>query len=141
MSKTNATSLFVLIKSLSKAEKRHFRLYAKRNFGEKNVKFLKLFDALDKQEQHNPERIKLLFPKSTKSALSNLRAHLYEQLLISLSLLHRNEASVKVHELLSFANVLYSKGLYLQSLEQLKKARHFADTIGDDFSLHTIIEL
>jgi len=141
MSKTNTTSLFVLIKSLSKAEKRHFRLYAKRNFGEKNIKFLKLFDALDKQEQHNPDKIKALFPKSTTSALSNLRAHLYEQLLISLSLLHRNEASVKVHELLSFANVLYSKGLYLQSLEQLKKARVFAETVGDDLSLNTIIEL
>jgi len=141
MPKTISNTLFVLIKSLSKAEKRHFRLYAKRNFGEKNVKFLKLFDALDKQETHDFEKIKKLFPKSSNSALSNLKAHLYEQLLISLRLLHRNEASVRVHELLSFANVLYSKGLYLQSLEQLKRARVFAETIGDDLSLHTIVEM
>ena len=141
MPKTNSNPLFVLIKSLSKAEKRHFRLYAKRNFGEKNVKFLKLFDALDKQESHDPEKIKALFPKSSNSALSNLRAHLYEQLLISLRLLHRNESSVRVHEFLSFANVLYSKGLYLQSLEQLKRARVFAEAISDDLSLHTIVEL
>lgn len=141
MSKTTSNTLFVLVKSLSKAEKRHFRLYAKRNFGEKNVKFLKLFDAVDKQEQHDSEKIKQLFPKSSNSALSNLKAHLYEQLLISLRLLHRNEASLRVHELLGFANVLYSKGLYLQSLEQLKRARVFAESISDDSSLHTIVEM
>ncbi len=141
MPKTNSNPLFVLVKSLNKAEKRHFRLYAKRNFGEKNVKFLKLFDALDKQEVHDSEKVKSLFPKSSNSAMSNLKAHLYEQLLISLRLLHHNESSIRVHELLSFANVLYSKGLYLQSLEQLKRARVFAETISDDLSLHTIVEL
>ncbi|XOV66947.1 MAG: hypothetical protein ACFHU9_15070 [Fluviicola sp.] len=141
MPKTISNQLFVLIKSLSKAEKRHFRLYAKRNFGNKNVKFLKLFDALDKQDIHDPEKIKTLFPKSSNSALSNLKAHLYEQLLISLRLLHHNESSIRVYELLSFANVLYSKGLYLQSLEQLKRARVFAETLSDDLSLHTIVEL
>ncbi len=141
MPKTNTNTLFVLVKSLNKAEKRHFRLYAKRNFGDKNIKFLRLFDALDKQSEYDLAKIKKLFPKSTKSALSNLKAHLYEQLLISLRLLHRNESSLRVHELLSFANVLYSRGLYLQSLEQLKRARVFAESIGDDLSLHTIVEM
>ncbi|GAB5416557.1 MAG: hypothetical protein Crog4KO_34050 [Crocinitomicaceae bacterium] len=141
MPKTNTNTLFVLVKSLNKAEKRHFRLYARRNFGDKNIKFLKLFDALAKQSQYDPDKIKTLFPKSTNSALSNLKAHLYEQLLISLRLLHRNESSLRVHELLSFASVLYTRGLYLQSLEQLKRARVFAETIGDDLSLHTIVEM
>lgn len=141
MPKTNTNTLFALIRSLTKAEKRHFRLYAKRNFGDKNVKFLKLFDLLDKQESYDAEKVRKAFPKSSVSALSNLRAHLNEQLLISLRLLHHNDASVRIHELLSFANVLYSKGLYLQSLEQLKRARVFAETIEDDLSLHTIVEM
>ncbi|MCH2231697.1 MAG: hypothetical protein MK105_15290 [Crocinitomicaceae bacterium] len=141
MSKANANALYDLIKSLSKAEKRHFRLYAKRNFSEKDVKFLVLFDHLDKSHKYNSDKIRILFPKTSQSALSNLKAHLYEQLLNSLRLLHRNDVSVKVYELLSFANVLYSKGLYFQSLEQLRKARQFSEDIEDDLAIHAVIEM
>jgi hypothetical protein len=141
MSKSNTNALYLLIHSLSKAEKRHFRSYAKRNFGEKDIKFLTLFDLLDKQSSHNPEKIRANFSGTSVSAISNLKAHLYEQLLISLRLLHRNDSSVKIHELLSFANVLYSKGLYLQSLEQLKRARVYAESMEDELSLHSIVEM
>lgn len=141
MSKVNNSALFDLIKSLSKAEKRHFRLYAKRNFSEKDVKFLLLFDHIEKSEMVNLDRIRILFPKTSQSAVSNLKAHLYEQLLISLRLLHRNDVSIRAYELLSFANVLYSKGLYFQSLEQLKKAKQFSEEIEDDLALHAVIEM
>ncbi|NRA10593.1 MAG: hypothetical protein HRT57_01400 [Crocinitomicaceae bacterium] len=141
MSKSNTNALYLLIHSLSKAEKRHFRSYAKRNFGEKDIKFLTLFDLLDKQSTYNSEKIRGNFSGTSISAISNLKSHLYEQLLISLRLLHRNDSSVKIHELLSFANVLYSKGLYLQSLEQLKRARVYAESMEDDLSLHAIIEM
>jgi hypothetical protein len=141
MSKSNTNALYLLIHSLSKAEKRHFRSYAKRNFGEKDIKFLTLFDLLEKQSTHNPEKIRAKFSETSVSAISNLKAHLYEQLLISLRLLHRNDSSVKIHELLSFANVLYSKGLYLQSLEQLKRARVYAESMEDELSLHSIVEM
>lgn len=141
MPKANSTSLFELIKSLSKAEKRHFRLYAKRNFSDKDVKFLSLFDLFDKAKSYSQEKVVALFPNTSQSALANLKAHLYEQLLISLRLLHRNDNSVRVYELISFANVLYSKGLYFQSLDQLKKAKQFAEESEDDLGLHSIIEM
>ncbi|MDX2362035.1 MAG: hypothetical protein QNK23_14595 [Crocinitomicaceae bacterium] len=141
MSKSNSNHLFSLIKSLTKAEKRHFRLYATRNFGDKDVKFLTLFDALDKQDSYDSDKVRKRFTKTSASALSNIKAHLHEQLLISLRLLHHTDSSVRIHELLSFANVLYSKGLYMQSLEQLKRARTFAESIEDDLALHTIIEM
>lgn len=141
MSKPNINALYVLIKSLTKAEKRHFRLYAKRNFDDKNVKFLELFDFIDKQPEHDSDKIRARFLDTSVSALSNLKSHLYEQLLISLRLLKHNDVSVRIHELLSFANVLYSKGLYLQSLEQLKRARAIAESMQDDLSLHAIVEM
>ena len=141
MSKQLTHQLFQLVQNLTKAEKRHFKLYAKRNFGEKDIKFLTLFDLLDKQSTYNSEKIRGNFSGTSISAISNLKSHLYEQLLISLRLLHRNDSSVKIHELLSFANVLYSKGLYLQSLEQLKRARVYAESMEDDLSLHAIIEM
>ena len=141
MSKPNVNALYVLIKSLTKAEKRHFRLYATRNFGEKNAKFLELFDFIDKLPEHDSDKIRVRFLDTSISALSNLKAHLYEQLLVSLRLLKRNEASIRIHELLSFANVLYSKGLYMQSLEQLKRARVYAESMQDDLSMHAIVEM
>jgi hypothetical protein len=141
MSKSNINPLHVLIQALTTAEKRHFRLYARRNFGEKNVKFLELFDVLDKQEFYNPEKIQSRFSDTSASALSNLKAHLYEQLLISLRLLKHSDSSIRIYELLSFANVLYSKGLYMQSLEQLKRARVFAESMNDDLSMHSIVEM
>lgn len=141
MFKSNSSQLYLLVRSLTKAEKRNFRLYAKRNFGEKDVKFLLLFDLLDKQETYDYDKIRAKFAKTSNSAFSNLRSHLHEQILISLRLLHRNDADIRMHDLLSFAKVLYSKGLYLQSLEQLNKARAFAKSLEDDSALHAVIEL
>jgi hypothetical protein len=141
MSKPNSNHLFTLIKSLSKAEKRHFKLYAKRNFGSADIKFLTLFDILDKQKEHDPEQVKRKMDAASDSALSNLRAHLYEQLLIALRLLHHNDESVRIDELISFAKVLYKKGLYMQSLEQLKKAKAMASELQFDSALYAIIEM
>ena len=141
MSKATSNPLHVLIQSLTKAEKRNFRLYAKRNFGEKNVKFLELFDVLDKQEIYDTDKVRNYFANTSVSALSNLKSHLHEQLLISLRLLRHNEPAIRIHELLSFANVLYAKGLYMQSLEQLKRARQFAENTEDDLSMHAIVEM
>ena len=56
--KTVSEELFQLIKSLSKQEKRYFKLYASRHvIGEKN-KYVQLFDAIDKQAAYNEEKIK-----------------------------------------------------------------------------------
>lgn len=140
MSKTNSNHLFTLIKSLSKAEKRHFKLYAKRNFGTTDMKFVVLFDLLDKQKEHNPEFIKKKLSGTSDSALSGLRNHLYEQLMISLRLLHHNVPTIRIDELISFAKVLYSKGLYMQSLDQLKKAKQLALEYKYDTALYSILE-
>ncbi|MEY2639210.1 MAG: hypothetical protein RIR90_692, partial [Bacteroidota bacterium] len=45
--------LFQLIKSLDKAEKRNFKLYAKRNTAGADLKVVQLFDALDKLEEYD----------------------------------------------------------------------------------------
>ena len=45
--------LFQLIKSLEKAEKRHFKLYIKRSSGKEDLKIVRLFDALDKLKEYD----------------------------------------------------------------------------------------
>ena len=46
--------LFQLIRSLSKAEKRSFKIYAMRNSSEE-AKFIQLFDAIDKSKEYSEE--------------------------------------------------------------------------------------
>jgi len=127
MSKQLTNQLFVLIKSLSKAEKRHFTLYAKRVSAAKELKFLALFKVLDFQKTYDEEKLLKKIPHINKSQLSNLKAHLYDQLLVSLRLLNRKEEDLHIRELVDFAKVLYQKGLFLQSLAQLSKARLLAE--------------
>ena len=62
-----------------------------------------------------------------KEQLSNLKAHLYKQILISLRLnpSHQN-IRIQIREQLDFATILYHKGLYTQSLKILDKAKSLA---------------
>ena len=78
-------SLFVLIKSLTKSEKRQFNLYVGRLGGNIDAKFFSLFKFLEKQKTYNEKGI-LSNGIVSKQQLSNLKAHLYKQILISLRL-------------------------------------------------------
>jgi hypothetical protein len=46
-------TLFQLVHSLEKAEKRHFKLFIKRSSGNEDLKIIELFDALDKLEEYD----------------------------------------------------------------------------------------
>ena len=45
--------LFDLIKSLTKTEKRHFRLFVNRSGNTEEVKFIKLFDAMEAMKTYD----------------------------------------------------------------------------------------
>jgi len=140
MSNQPRAQLYHLVKSLSKSEKRHFKLYANRNFSGKELKFLKLFDALDKMKSPEEDKLRAQFSGLKPSQFSNLKAHLYDQLMISLRLLHHMDPSIRIHELISFAQVLYARGLYRQSIHQLDKAKVLAMDQRDNVALLEIIE-
>ncbi len=141
MSKQLTYQLFNLIKRLTKAEKRHFKLYVNRNSLEKEPLIVKLFDVLDKQKVLDEEKILKAFPKLKPNTLSNHRSNLYEQLLSSLRLLHHDDPSIRIKELISFADVLHNKGLYKQSLMQLAKAKQMAIKNQMDILRLEIVEL
>ena len=50
MANRYSDTLFQLIHTLEKAEKRHFKLYIKRSSAKEDLKVIQLFDALDKME-------------------------------------------------------------------------------------------
>jgi len=134
-------ALFVLIKSLTKSEKRQFNLYVGRLEGNNEAKFLSLFKLLDKMKLYD-ERVILKTDIVAKQQLSNLKAHLYKQLLISLRLnpAHQN-IRVQIREQLDFATVLYQKGLYKQSLKLLDKAKTMALDNDEKNIAYEIVEL
>ena len=129
MPNRSTDALFQLIQSLERAEKRNFKLYMKRNSASGDLKVVQLFDALEKMKQYDEE---YLLQKNTaiqKQQLSNLKAHLYREILASLRLLNQDEnIDLQLHEQLDFARLLYNKGLYLQSLKILDRIKDLANT-------------
>lgn len=118
--------LFQLIKSLTKAEKRGFKIYATRNSTEE-AKFIQLFDALDKVSEYDEDVIVKKLKGIKKRQFSNLKAHLYKQILTSLRLTNINHnLDIFLREQIDHARILYNKGLYKQSLKVLAKAKSMA---------------
>lgn len=120
-------TLFQLIKSLQKAEKRNFKLYVKRNSSNEDLKIIELFDVMDKMDEYNDGALLKKLKSIKKEQIANRKAHLYKQILASLRLLQTNDnIDIELHEQLDHARILYNKGLYLQSLKLLDKAKENA---------------
>jgi hypothetical protein len=142
MPNRSADPLFQLIKSLQKAEKRNFKLYIQRNSANKDLKIIQLFDALDKLGEYDEAVLLRKIPSIKKQQLSNIKAHLYKQVLASLRLLKIEESiDLQLHEQLDYARILYNKGLYLQSLKILDKLKELALSYNQDSFLIQIISL
>jgi hypothetical protein len=139
MSTRFSDALFHLVKSLEKAEKRHFKIYIKRSSDKEDLKVVQLFDALDSMEEYDE---KVLFKKISslnKSKLANLKTHLYKELLASLRLLKSKDSiDLQLSEHLDNARLLYNKGLKLQSLKILDKAKELAQT---NQKFNTLVQL
>lgn len=141
MPKQKTDDLLQLIRSLSRAEKRHFRLFVKRNQSSNDILFLQLFDHLDKHQVYDEPVLLKKIPEIKKTQLSNLKAHLYKQLLTSLRLLSKNHnEDIHLRESIDYARVLYSKGLYRQSLDILNKTKTLAINKNFDTIALQIIE-
>ncbi len=127
MPNRSTDSLFQLIKTLEKGEKRQFKLYANRHASGEGLKTVQLFDALDKMEQYDESQLLRKNPGIKKQQLSNLKAQLYRQILSSLRLIDENNIDITLREQMDFARLLYNKGLYLQSLKVLDRVKEMAE--------------
>ena len=111
--------LYYLIKSLSKSEKRHFRLY---NKGDSN-NYLLLFDAIEKQSHYDGIKIKETFKK--KDFIKQLHVtknYLNNQILKSLKSYHSKiSKSAELKELIRDIEILLKKDI----LENLSAALNY----------------
>ena len=83
MPKEKKDTLFTLIKSLKKSEKRYFKTTETK---QEDTKFIRLFDLIDKQKEFDENKILKKEPSIKPEQLSNLKAHLYNKILQSLRL-------------------------------------------------------
>ncbi|MDR2125538.1 MAG: hypothetical protein LBP63_01740 [Prevotellaceae bacterium] len=120
------TSLMILIESLSKAEKRYFRLFSNLQSGDK--KYVYLFDLI---VAHNSiDAVYTQFCKKYNSANFNITVkHLYQTVMDCLIYLHRKmDIQTKIFALISEANILFERALTDESMKTLKKAKTMALT-------------
>ncbi|WMI69561.1 hypothetical protein [Mangrovimonas sp. YM274] len=141
MTKDLKDNLFLLVKSMTKSEKRQFKLYVGRLGVNEDSKFLNLFNIMDKLSVYD-EAIILKSGVVKKQQLANVKAHLYKQILISLRLnpSHQNTRS-QLREQLDFASILYHKGLYKQALKILDKSKELAIQSEEKNLAFEIVEL
>lgn len=133
--------LIRLILSLSKAEKRNFKLYVKKIQQEGALKFLQLFDLLEKNNQTVEPVLLQKLELETKSQLSSVKRHLFQHVLTSLRLLYNNKSlDIRIRELTDFATILYRKNLYIEALQLLNKAKQLARKSHKDHLHLEIVE-
>ncbi|MBL7964420.1 MAG: hypothetical protein JNM31_11335 [Flavobacteriales bacterium] len=121
-----STELHDLIKSLTKSEKRFFKLHSALQSGDKN--YLKIFDALDKQPEYNEEEIKAEFAKETFIRhFPSEKNHLYRLILKALRAYHA-ESSISglLKQEIKNIEILYEKALYKECNKLLVRAKRMA---------------
>ena len=124
MAKDKSDTLFVLIKSLKKSEKRYFKLAESQS---ESKKYVRLFNPIDKQTIYNEDDILKMDSTLKASLMSNLKAHLYNKILQSLRMYNVSSLpNIQLHEMIDHAQLLFNKGLYMQCEQILKKAKKLA---------------
>lgn len=120
--------LHELIQSLEPAEKRHFKIFAKRHVLNGENQYLRLFDILESSPDYKEEMVKKQLGV-TKFAenLASSKNYLYNLILRSLRNYHAGSSTkISLQELRLDIYTLVEKGLLKQALKLIKKAKKLA---------------
>jgi len=117
--------LHQLIKHMSMSEKRYFKIYSTRHVIGYNNNYIHLFDAIDKQNEYDEERIKKYFGKETfVKHLPSEKHYLYNLILDGLNAYHKDRTFLtRYSNLLMNIEILYNKGLFEQCRKLIQKAK------------------
>lgn len=127
MPRVKSRSLYDLIKSMSKVEKRYFKLLIAQSGDPEDKKVQLLFDEINKQDEFDEDKILAKNPEIKVSQLSNLKAYLYDKLLEALRHLHVEKITdIRIREQIDFAQLLFERRLYEQGKNCLRKAKKIA---------------
>lgn len=128
MSNAVPDHLHRLIRSLSKAEKRHFKLYTSRHLVGGHSKLQWLFDAIAAMPEYDPDLLREKF--KGQPFLRNFpvtKRRLYEAVLDSLDAYHANSSvDDKTSRMLHQVELLFAKALYTDAAKILRAATGLA---------------
>src|ERR1051326_1267344 len=119
MSNVNSNQLFILIRSLGKAEKRHFKVFSARHVIGKGNIYVQLFDEIAKQKKYDEKAIRA---KKVFSDLYSLKKRLYKAILKSLEVYHSGP-EMELRSLMDHIHILFDKGLYQQCAKLIQRAK------------------
>jgi hypothetical protein len=115
-----------LILSLTKSEKRYFKMFSSLQGGDKD--YIKLFEAVEKLGDYDEEKIKkLLKGEDFLNRLPSVKNYLYSQILKSLRM-NYNGSTVdsEIKGMIEEIIILYEKKLFKQCMKVLEKAKELA---------------
>jgi hypothetical protein len=121
-------TLFELIKSLTKSEKRYFKIISSRHtIGEEN-NYIVLFDYLAQQEEYDEEAIFIHFKgEAFLNRFAITKKRLYDHILSSLDAFHiTSSIDAQLYKMIHSCDILYNKALYDQCKKLLRSAEKFA---------------
>ncbi len=120
-----------LVASMSKAEKRHFSLYASRLESNTEALFLRLFQKIETGRYTTEPHLLKALGEINKTQFINAKRNLYTQLLRSLRVLRdRTDKTFEQRQKVDYALLLYQRGLISESLillDQAKKSMQESD--------------
>ncbi|SHJ46754.1 hypothetical protein [Aquimarina spongiae] len=129
--------LFHLIQSLSKSEKRYFKLSAQ---GSDSAEYLVLFDAIEAQKEYDEQEIKTIFKdKAFVNQLTTIKNYLKHRILQSLRNYHAKiSKNTELLDILRNVEILFHKGQYTICDSELKRAEKKAKSFQQDTLLFHI---
>ena len=133
--------LHQLIQSMSRMEKRYFKVQAKKG-GEETSNYIRLFDAINKQNEYDEEKIKQRFRKEKFAQnLHKEKPYLYKKILQSLRA-YRTEksADARLKDMLIDVAYLQERSLYKQAHGVIKRAKKLAYEYEKHLMLLEILE-
>lgn len=142
MSKSSGERLlFDLIHSLTKSEKRSFKLFVNKSGDVGEAKYMKIFDIMEKLRDYDEPLILSKLKGMTKPQFSNQKTHLYGLVLASLRVSSlKQDIDINLREQLDYIRVLYKKGLYDQSLRLLTRAKNITGDYRKDLFQIAILD-
>ncbi len=121
-------ALFDLIHSLSKTEKRYFKLNVNRSSNLKDNKSIRLFDAIGKQKEYDEEELFKMFKgEAFLNKFSITKKRLYDNILSVLDVYHSSSSvDAQLFTMIHSADILFNKSLYEQAKRVLRSAEKLA---------------
>ena len=125
--------LFDLVQSLSRSEKRYFKLFCAQSGAAAN--YLRLFDAMEKQEAYDEQALKKKFAGETFIRQLHVTKHYLRNLILkSLRNFHAHiSKDAELKDILRNVEILFHKELYPCCQDELQKAR----TLAENYELYS----